>query len=40
MHRHTTILSDALYWEKNQRATQHLLVDKERTDAEDWLLTE
>ncbi len=40
MHRHTEILADALHWEKNQRATQHLLVGKERTAAEDWLLTE
>jgi WD40 repeat protein/type IV secretory pathway VirB10-like protein len=40
VHRHTQILSDALHWEKNQRATQHLLVGKKRTAAEDWLLTE
>jgi hypothetical protein len=40
VHRHTEILADALHWEKNQRATQHLLVGKERTAAEDWLLTE
>jgi len=38
--RHTEISSDALHWEKNQRATQHLLVGKERQAAEDWLLTE
>jgi hypothetical protein len=40
VHRHTQILSDALHWEKNQKATQHLLVGKERVAAEDWLLTE
>jgi len=40
VHRHTEILSDALHWQKNQKATQHLLVGKERTAAEDWLLTE
>ena len=40
VHRHTEILTDALHWEKNQRATHHLLVGKERVAAEDWLLTE
>jgi len=40
VHRHTEILTDALHWEKNQKATQHLLVGKERTAAEEWLLTE
>jgi len=34
VHRHTEILTDALHWEKNQKATQHLLVGKERTAAE------
>ncbi len=29
-----------MHWEKNQKATQHLLVGKERTAAEEWLLTE
>ena len=38
--RHTEILTDALHWEKNQKATHHLLVGKERTAAEEWLLTE
>ena len=40
VHRHTEILTDALHWQKNQKATQHLLVGKERTAAEEWLLTE
>ncbi|MDM8559459.1 SUMF1/EgtB/PvdO family nonheme iron enzyme [Candidatus Parabeggiatoa sp. HSG14] len=40
VHRHTEILANALHWQKNQKATQHLLVGKERTEAEEWLLTE
>ena len=40
VHHHTEILTHALHWEKNQKATQHLLVGKERTAAEEWLLTE
>ena len=40
VHSHTQILADALHWQKNQKATQHLLVGKERTSAEEWLLTE
>jgi hypothetical protein len=40
VHRHTEILADALHWQENQKATQHLLVGKERVAAEDWLLTE
>ena len=40
VHHHTEILTDALHWQKNQKATQHLLVGKERTAAEEWLLTE
>jgi len=38
VHRHTEILAQALHWQKNQKATQHLLVGKERTEVEDWLL--
>ncbi|RKZ92985.1 MAG: hypothetical protein DRR19_02530 [Candidatus Parabeggiatoa sp. nov. 1] len=37
---HTEILADALHWQKNQKATQHLLVGQQRTAAEEWLLTE
>ena len=40
VHKHTEILVEALWWQKNQKATQHLLVGKERTAAEKWLLTE
>jgi hypothetical protein len=40
VHHHTEILTYALHWQKNQKATQHLLVGKERTAAEEWLLTE
>jgi formylglycine-generating enzyme required for sulfatase activity len=40
VHHHTKILAEALHWQKNQKATQHLLVGKERTEAENWLLTE
>ncbi|RKZ90949.1 MAG: hypothetical protein DRR19_08630, partial [Candidatus Parabeggiatoa sp. nov. 1] len=40
VHTHTDILTHALHWQKNQKATQHLLVGKERLMAEDWLLTE
>jgi WD40 repeat protein len=40
VHRHTEILTNALHWQKNQKATQHLLVNKKRNAAEDWLLTE
>jgi hypothetical protein len=38
VHRHTEILAEALRWQKNQKATQYLLVGKERTEVEDWLL--
>ncbi len=31
VHQHTDILSHALHWQTNQKATQHLLVGKERT---------
>ena len=40
VHRHTDILADALHWQKNHKATQHLLVGKERSAAEEWLLTD
>ncbi|RKZ90246.1 MAG: hypothetical protein DRR19_10605 [Candidatus Parabeggiatoa sp. nov. 1] len=40
VHHHTEILAHALHWQQNQKATQHLLVGKERTAAEEWLLTE
>jgi len=40
VHRHSEILADALHWQKNQKASVHLLVGKERTAAELWLLTE
>ncbi|MDM8558104.1 TIR domain-containing protein, partial [Candidatus Parabeggiatoa sp. HSG14] len=40
VHKHTEILANALHWQKNQKATQHLLVGKERSAAEKWLLTE
>jgi hypothetical protein len=40
VHRHTEILSHALLWQNNQKATHYLLVGKERTAAEEWLLTE
>jgi hypothetical protein len=40
VHTHTDILAHALHWQKNQKATQHLLVGKERQAAEEWLLTE
>jgi hypothetical protein len=39
VHRHTEILTDALHWQNHQKTTQHLLVGKERTAAEEWLLT-
>ncbi|HEC84149.1 MAG TPA: TIR domain-containing protein, partial [Thioploca sp.] len=38
--RHTDILVQALHWQQNQRATQHLLVGKQRQAAEQWLKTE
>jgi WD40 repeat protein len=38
--RHSEILSDALHWQKNQKASVHLLVGKERIAAELWLLTD
>jgi len=40
VHTHTDILVHALHWQTNQKATQHLLVGKERIAAEEWLLTE
>ncbi len=40
VHTHTEILGNALHWQNNQKATQHLLVGKERIAAEEWLLTE
>jgi formylglycine-generating enzyme required for sulfatase activity len=40
VHRHTNILAKALHWQKNQKATQHLLVGIERTETEEWLLTD
>jgi len=40
VHKHTDILAHALHWQNNQKAPQYLLVDKERTDAEAWLLEE
>jgi WD40 repeat protein/tetratricopeptide (TPR) repeat protein len=40
VHKHTEILANALHWQKNQKATQYLLVGKERTAAEEWLLTD
>jgi len=40
VHKHTEILSEALWWQQNQKATHYLLVGKERTVAEDWLLAE
>ncbi|MEK8016451.1 MAG: TIR domain-containing protein, partial [Candidatus Parabeggiatoa sp.] len=39
VHQHTEILMHALHWQKNQKATQHLLVGEQRLDAEAWLLT-
>ena len=38
--KHTEILTNALNWQQNQKATQYLLVGKERTAAEEWLLTD
>ena len=40
VHHHTQILAQALHWQKKQKATQHLLVGKERTELEEWLLTD
>jgi hypothetical protein len=40
IHQHTEILAQALYWQQNQKATQHLLIGEQRTAAEEWLLTE
>ena len=40
VHKHTDILTNALNWQQNQKYTQHLLVGKERTAAEEWLLTD
>ncbi|MFK5969491.1 MAG: TIR domain-containing protein [Candidatus Marithrix sp.] len=40
IYKHTKILADALWWQKNQKATQYLLVSKKRAIAEEWLLTE
>jgi len=40
VHKHTDILTNALNWQQKQKATQHLLVGKERTAAEEWLLTD
>jgi hypothetical protein len=40
VHQHTQILSEALWWQQNQQDRQYLLVGKERTAAEEWLLTE
>ncbi len=40
VHKHTEILTNALNWQQNQKATQHLLVGKERTAAQEWLLTD
>ena len=37
---HTEILNQALAWSNNQHANHYLLVGKERTAAEDWLLRE
>ena len=37
---HTVILKSAIHWDKNQRATQQLLVGNERQVAEDWLRTD
>jgi hypothetical protein len=39
VHQHTEILTHALHWQKNQKASQHLLVGEERLNAEEWLLT-
>ncbi|MCK5718921.1 MAG: TIR domain-containing protein, partial [Thiomargarita sp.] len=40
VHQHTEVLAEALHWQKNQKASVHLLVGKERISAEDWLLTD
>ncbi len=37
VHRHTELLSHAVFWEKNLRNSSYLLVDQERKDAESWL---
>jgi hypothetical protein len=37
---HTNVLTQALLWDKNQRATRYLPVGKERYAVQDWLLTE
>jgi hypothetical protein len=37
---HTSILVHALHWQRHQKTNQHLLVGKERTAAEEWLLTD
>ncbi|NJO15474.1 MAG: TIR domain-containing protein [Thioploca sp.] len=38
--KHTEILLATLTWQRHQRLTRYLLVGKERSQAEDWLLTE
>ena len=38
--KHTEILLATFTWQRNQRLTRYLLVGKERSQAEDWLLTE
>jgi len=40
VHSHTEILAHALSWQNQRKATQYLLVGKERTIAEEWLLTD
>ncbi len=37
---HTEILLATLTWQRHQRLTRYLLVGKERSQAEDWLLTD
>ena len=39
VHQHTELLTLALNWQQHQRATHYLIVGKERTAAEQWLLT-
>lgn len=37
---HTKVLDYALKWDRNHRTTNHLLIGKERLDAEKWMLSE
>lgn len=39
VHQHTELFALALDWQQHQRATHYLMVGKERTAAEQWLLT-